>query len=163
MHCNLPNWEYIKLYKSTHGYTITTETKGAHPVITTPFADDFNLITQNKTMHQALLTDIETKIKSMGLVIKPKKCRSLSIQAGKSVNIKFNLKDEGLDQNVDIASVIDNPLKFLGSEVCGVNTPSAMFASSFTKLKEKLDNIDKSTLRGEYKTKIYSRYAMPSL
>ena len=67
-----PIIEYIKLYKKTHGYTITTETKGAHPVITTPFADDFNLITHNKTMHQTLLTDIEKKIKSMGLIINPR-------------------------------------------------------------------------------------------
>ena len=87
----------------------------------------------------------------------------MSIQTGKTVNIKFQLKDEGLEKNIDIASVIEKPLKFLGSEVCAVNTPSAMFASSFMKLKEKLENIDKSTLRGEYKTKIYSRYAMPSL
>ena len=114
-------------------------------------------------MHQALLSDIETKIKSMGLVIKPKKCRSLSILKGKTVNITFNLKDEALGQNVDIDSVIEKPLKFLGSEVCGVNTPSAMFASLFEKLKEKLENIEKSTLRGEYKVKIYSRYAIPSL
>ena len=77
-----PIIEYIKQYKQTHGYQIQTEQKGAKSVITTPFADDFNLITHNKTMHQILLADIETKIKSMGLVIKPKKCRSLSIQGG---------------------------------------------------------------------------------
>ena len=114
-------------------------------------------------MHQALLADIETKIKSMGLVIKPKKCRSLSIQGGKTVNIEFTLKDEVLDENIIIASVIDKPLKFLGSDVCGTNSPSAMFASIFEKLKTKLENINKSTLRGEFKTQIYSRYALPSM
>ena len=89
-----PIIEYIKKYKETHGYKIKTETAGAQSVITTLFADDFNLITHNKSMHQALLADIETKIKSMGLVIKPKKCRSLSIQGGKTVNIEFTLNDE---------------------------------------------------------------------
>ena len=158
-----PLIEYIKKYKETHGYTIKTETKGAHSVITTPFADDFNLITHNKNMHQALLTEIETKIKSMGLVIKPKKCRSLSIQGGKTVNIQFTLKYEVLNDNVSIASVIEKPLKFLGSDVCGTNSPSVMFASIFDKLKTKLENINKSTLRGEYKTQIYSRYALPSM
>lgn len=64
---------------------------------------------------------------------------------------------------MEIDSVIEKPLKFLGSEVCGLNTPSAMFASTFEKLKQKLENIDKSTLRGEFKTKIYARYALPSL
>ena len=85
----------MKLYKQTHGYTIITETKGAHSVITTPFADNFNLITHNKTMQQTLLTDIEKKIKSMGLKIKPKKCRLISIQTGKTVNtICKNKPDE---------------------------------------------------------------------
>ena len=38
-----------------------------------------------------------------------------------------------------------------------------MFASLYSKLKGKLENIDKSTLRGEYKCNIYSRYALPSI
>jgi hypothetical protein len=38
-----------------------------------------------------------------------------------------------------------------------------MFASLLSKLKTKLENIDKSTIRGEYKCNIYSRYALPSL
>ena len=79
--------EYIKLYKVTHRYTIKIATKGALPVINTPFADDFNLVTHNKSMHQALLKDIEEKIKSTGLVIKPKNCCSLSILGGKTTNI----------------------------------------------------------------------------
>ena len=86
-------------------------------MITTPFADDFNLVTRNKTMHQELVTDVESKIKSMGLVIKPKKCRSLSILKGKTVNIPFQLKDKDTGENITIASVIDKPMKFLGSEV----------------------------------------------
>ena len=42
------------------------------------------------------------------------------------VNNKFNLKDDALG-NVEIDS-IEKPLKLLGSEVCGLNTPSAKFA-----------------------------------
>ena len=38
-----------------------------------------------------------------------------------------------------------------------------MFESIFAKLKVKLDNIEKVSLRGEFKTNIYSRYAMPSM
>ena len=108
------------------------------------------------------MTDVETKIKSMGLVIKPKKCRSLSLVHGKAVNIPFYLKTNNNDK-VIISSVIDQPLKFLGSEVTETNTPSAMFSSLLLKLKHKLENIDNSTLRGEYKVNIYSRYALPSL
>ena len=99
----------------------------------------------------------------MGLVIKPKKCRSLSILGGKTTNIEFNLRDVVLNEDIGIASVIEQPLKFRGSEVCGVNTPSEMFVSLYDKLKQKLENIDKSSLRGEFKTTIYSRYALPSL
>ena len=38
-----------------------------------------------------------------------------------------------------------------------------MFASIHLKLKTKLENINKSTLRGEYKANIYARYALPSI
>ena len=158
-----PIVEYIKKHKETHGYKLTTSTTSAINVITTPFADDFNIITHNKTMHQTLVTDVEKKLKSMGLVIKPKKCRSLSIQGGKAVNIPFRLKDKDTGEDVNIASVIEKPMKFLGSEVSGTNSPNAMFASLYSKLKGKLDNIDKSTLRGEHKCNIYSRYALPSI
>ena len=43
------------------------------------------------------------------------------------------------------------------------NLASAMFVSLYEALKLKLENIDKSSLRGEFKTTIYSRYALPSL
>ena len=109
------------------------------------------------------MTDVENKIISMGLVIKPKKCRSLFIVTGKTQNIPFYLKDHINDDDIVISSVIDKPMKFLGSEVTETNTPSAMFVSLLSKLKHKLDNIDRSTLRGEYKCNIYSRYALPSL
>jgi hypothetical protein len=38
-----------------------------------------------------------------------------------------------------------------------------MFASIFTKLENKLKNINNSTLRGEHKLNIYTRYALPSM
>ena len=38
-----------------------------------------------------------------------------------------------------------------------------MFAFLNSKLKAKLENIDSSTLRGEYKVNIYSRFALPSI
>lgn len=89
-------------------------------VITTPFADDFNIITREKSLHQNIVKDVENKIKSMGLVIKPKKCRSLSIVKGKVVKVPFFLHDK-VGQPIAIASVVDEPMKFLGSEITGVN------------------------------------------
>ena len=73
------------------------------------------------------------------------------------------MKEKDTGENITIASVVDKPMKFLGSEVTGNNTPSAMFAFLYSKLKQKLENIDKSTLKGEHKSTIYSRYALPSL
>ena len=64
---------------------------------------------------------------------------------------------------MNILSVVEKPMKFLGSEVTGDNSQSAMFASMKTKLETKLENISKNTLRGQYKLNIYSRYALPSM
>ena len=157
-----PLIEYIKQHAQTHGYPLTTQNKGVKNVVTTPFADDFNLITHNKNMHQKLVTDIAEKIKSMGLQLKPQKCRSLLIEKGKIVNINFTIEDENrTDINID--SVIDKPMKFLGSNLAGDNSPSAMFVKIYSMLEAKLKNIDKSMLRGEFKLNIYSRYALPSV
>ena len=46
----------------THGYQLSTQNKGVKSVVTTPFADDFNVITHDKNMHQKLVTDISKKI-----------------------------------------------------------------------------------------------------
>ena len=92
--------EYIKKFKDTQGYIIEDKSeknseadikKKKTPVITTPFADDFNVISRNQNQHQKLLTDIETKAKTMGLIFKPGKCRSLSIVSGKVKNVSLNL------------------------------------------------------------------------
>ena len=89
-----PIIEYLKTQKEMHGYQLTTKTKGVKNVVTIPFADDFNLLRREKSMHQKLISDIEEKIESMGLVLKPEKCRSLSIEKGKVENIKFKLTNK---------------------------------------------------------------------
>ena len=94
--------------------------------------------------------------------MKPNKRRALSIESGKVKHVSFTLQEEG-ENNFTIDSVIYKPLKFLGSVIAGNNSPSAMFAQIFSKLESKLTNIDKSTLRGEYKLNIYAIYALPSM
>ena len=105
---------------------------------------------------------MEKKLKSMGLVLKASKCRSLSIRSGKTTNIVFNLASP-TEEPVPIISILDKPMKFLGSEVTEDSSPHAMFANIHSKLKTKLENINQSTLRGEYKANIYARYALPSI
>ena len=53
-----PLLEYIKSLKEKQGYEITTKTSAKH-VNTTPFADDFNIISRNSKHHQKLVTDVE--------------------------------------------------------------------------------------------------------
>ena len=131
-------------------------------VNTTPFADDFNVISRNIKQHQTLVLDVEKKLQSMGLVLKAPKCRSLSIQSGKTTNIQFHFKTN-TNKVVPISSVIEKTMKFLGSVVQEDNSPHAMFATLSQKLESKLDNIDKSSLRGKYKANIDVRYALTSL
>ena len=119
------------------------------------------LIISNKAQHQKLISDIENKIKSMGLVIKPSKCASLSIQSGKSTEVIFNLSENGNLQPIEL--IRNKPQKFLGSIVTALNKLQEMFEFLSQKLKKKLQNIDDSSLRGEHKLKIYSRYALISM
>ena len=79
-----PLIEHIKKFKISQGYNLN-----GTKVITTPFADDFNIISNNVIKHQRLITDIEEKATSMGLPFKPSKCRSLSIVSGKPQDKHF--------------------------------------------------------------------------
>ena len=79
-------------------------------IVTLPYADDFCLISANKLQHQKVITDINSKIESMGMKMKPTKCRSFSISAGKPTNIPFKLGD------FVIPSVADEEQKFLGKK-----------------------------------------------
>ena len=55
-----PILDYIKTHKEEHGYPLSTKTSVKH-VITTPFADDFNIISRNTKQHQTLVTDVEKR------------------------------------------------------------------------------------------------------
>ena len=56
---------------------------GDFSYIALPYADDFCLISTHKSSHQNLIKQIQTQVSSMGLKLKPSKCRSLSICGGK--------------------------------------------------------------------------------
>ena len=68
-----PIIEFIKQHQETHGYTLKTKTNVMN-VSTTPFADDFNIISREHTKHQELVTIVEKNLISMGLVLKSSKC-----------------------------------------------------------------------------------------
>ena len=158
-----PLIEYIKQFKETHGYNIKTTTQETK-IITTPFADDFNLITKNKKQHQKLIRDIEIKAKTMGFSLKPSKCFSLSICGGNTQNVRFVMRDpnEG-DMKVHIETASSKTHKFLGSLITYSNNPKDFFEYFKEVLEKKMSNIEASKVRGEHKLAIYERYALPSL
>ena len=84
-------WKKLQQNES-FGYPIN-DTK----YITTPFADDFNLITTNKRTHQRLLNEISTRTKSIHLKLKPMKCKSLCFVSGKQTPIVFKLGDNDVN------------------------------------------------------------------
>ena len=81
-----PLLDFILQKKEALGYKL-----GNHKVITLPFADDFELITNHKTRHQKLVCEVQAKAETMGLEFKPSKCRSLSIERGKVKTAAFYL------------------------------------------------------------------------
>ena len=162
-----PLIEHIKKYKELQGYKIKFETEDGTVetnIITTPFADDFNLISKDKKLHQNLITEIEEKAKDMGFLFKPSKCSSLSICGGKPTNVTFVLTDfKGDNSKVPMETVHSNPHKFLGSLVTYTNTTKEYFEHFYKVFEEKLINIDQSRVRGEHKLAIYERHALPSM
>ncbi len=135
-----------------HGYEIN-----GNKFISSPFADDFCLISRNKRTHQRLVSRISKLTKTMGLKLKPSKCRSLSIVSGKPTAVEFNLDES------KIPTLEKEPHKFLGSLITFNNTASDIFTYLHDIIKSGLENIDKSLIRNEYKLKIYCDYFLPSL
>ena len=54
-----------------------------------------------------MINDVEGKIESMGLVLKPSKCRSLSISSGKSIDNTFTIKNPENGELVTIKSILE--------------------------------------------------------
>ena len=76
--------------------------------ITLPFADDFCLITTDKRTHQRMIKKIDENINSMGMMLKPSKCRSFSLKGGKPAQEIFKINDH------PVPSIADEEQKFLG-------------------------------------------------
>ena len=152
-----PLISYLLSHKESSGYML-----GERKIITKPFADDFECLTRNKKTHQKLMLDLQVKAEAMGLTFKPSKCRTLSIQGGTVKPCSFYLLDKDGVQT-PLATLEDDPTKFLGSSLTHQNTPADHHKFLQAKLESKLSNLDKAEVRGEYKVAVYTRYALPSL
>ena len=124
--------------------------------ITTPFADDFNIITTNRRTHQRIINLIDNCCKSMGLKLKPSKCRSLSIVSGSSCDIPFTI------DGVNLETLKTKHHKFLGSSITYSGKQSDIFEIISDHFSTRLKNIDSLLIRDEYKVKIYSEYLLPA-
>ena len=94
---------------------------------------------------------------SMGLKLKPRKCKSLSIMAGKSQELVFTLGDS------EIGSILHEKYhKFLGGFYTFSSTGSAVADILRDKISDQLKNVDDLLVRNEYKVKIYAQYLLNS-
>ena len=140
------------LQQEKHGYFIKNKSN-----ITLPYADDFCLITTNMKTHQRLIHEINNHIESMGMHLKPSKCRSFSIKSGKPSIVPFYIG------NYEIPSIAHEEQKFLGKVIffsCKASETFNYFKEIF---ENKLTNIDNALIRSEYKVWIYHKYFIPSI
>ena len=153
-----PLIDFIMNHKESQGYS-----QGNTKVITKPFADDFELISNHKTKHQKLQDQIQLKASSMWLPFNPSKYRSLSIKGGHPASDTLFLTDPSTGENVQLETLEADPHKFLGCVITHNNSAKDHLDFLKTKLTSKLENLDKTVVRPEYKVAVYSRYALPSL
>ena len=93
----------------------------------------------------------------MNLLLKPSKCRSVSVCSGKSKPITFFIGDTPLP------TVLEKPEKFLGSYITYFGKTAETFNIIRDKISLMLSNIDKCAIRNEYKMRVFSDYGLPSL
>ena len=146
-----PILESLKLDEERFGYLLEEK-----KIITLPYADDFCVITTHKRTHQNLINTIHSHTQSMGMKLKPSKCRSFSISSGKPTDVPFFI---GNDR---VPSIRDEEQKFLGKLLFFSGKSEETFNLIKDTFKEAMDNIENSSVRNEYKLWIYSSYLLPS-
>ena len=138
--CLNPLIEDLLRFEESDGYCLE-----GRSFISLPFADNFNLITRDVRKHRRLMARLQNLTTSMGLKLKPRKCKSLSIKAGKSVDISFALGDSL------IGSILHDAYhKFLGGIFTYSCTPSSVASIVEDKLRVQLRNVDDLLVRNEY-------------
>ena len=123
------------------------------------FADGLSVFSSSMKDHAAALQTIDKYCSDLDLTLKPSKCASFVYDGKKLLsNVTFPLK-EGSTKNISTG-----PYKFLGHTLCQTLLTTAKqsgkrFMNSFL---EKLDSLDRTPIRGEYKLWILRRFLIPS-
>ena len=124
--------------------------------VTLPYADDFCLISTHKATHQNLISKIHKQVSSMGMKLKPSKCRSFSLSAGKPEAVPFKIGEN------EVPSIRDEEQKFLGKVLFFSGKPEETFNLIRDTFVKGIENIEKAFVRNEYKLWIYNNYLLPS-
>ena len=151
------NWVFNPIITSITSNPRLGYTLGEHSVATLPFADDFTLLTKHKGTHQSQINTINSRIESLGMQLKPSKCRSFSISAGKPSKINFFIGDK------IIPSISDEDQHYLGAKVYFQGKESEVLEDMTNLISKKLKNLDDTLVRNEYKLAVHARYLIPSL
>ena len=72
--------------QSNKGYKL-----GDESYVSLPYADDFCLISTRRATHQNLIDKIHSQVSTMGLKLRPDKCRAFSLSAGKQDVVAFHI------------------------------------------------------------------------
>ena len=139
-----PVLRHLKSLEEKHGYKLHNEIRTT-PLITLPYADDFCLITSNKRTHQNLIASIQSNISSLGMRLKPSKCRHFTISGGQPKDTPFFIGE------AKIPSIKDQEQKFLGCLLFFSGKSEETFQFIKETLKKALDNVEASLVRTEYK------------
>ena len=141
-----------ELERNSHkGYKV-----GESDFVTLPYADDFCLITRDSRTHQNLINKIHSHITSMGMKLKPSKCRSFSLLGGSPSVVPFHIGGS------PVASIRDEEQKFLGKLLFYKGKSEETFAHIRDAFKEGIENIENAMVRDEYKLWMYVNYLLPS-
>ena len=121
-----------------------------------PYADDFLLMTTNLKTHQRIMNRINSQVESMGMRLKPSKCRTFSLKSGKPSQVVFQL------DGTRIPTIFEEDQKYLGKLVFPMGKSEETFQLFHATFLEKLENIDSIKNRNEHKLWIYKNYFLPS-
>ena len=100
---------------------------------------------------------INSRIQSLGMKLKPSKCRSFSLVAGAPKDLNFDIS------GTPIPTIFHEEQKFLGKMLFPLGKSKDTFSFLKSELLTKLENIEKSAIRNEYKLWIYKHYFLPSI
>ena len=111
------------------------------------YADDATLISTSREIHATVLSQVDSKAKEIGLLLKPSKCISLLYDGSKFLRDGISLLGG------TTRSIVDGPTKFLGKlrDVSVHSTKVAAGKCMMDRFTALLGEVDKICLRPEYK------------